>query len=302
VAGGVAAQTDGVDALIRAAGGVLCRPGTHGPEIAIVHRPRLDDWSLPKGKLHRGEHPMVGACREVWEETGVRPVLTGRLPTVSYQVIAGGQAMPKTVRYFVMRVDHDDGFVPGPETDLMAWLPAQQALQRLSYDRDVMVVSTLLRFPPAGPAVLLVRHATAGSAAGWSGPDLHRPLDSRGAARATALGEVLACFAPQRLLSAAPRRCQDTLAPLAATLGRPVEVEHAFDEDADPAYAVAALLSLAVADAGAVPVICSQGALIPALLAKLTGGDASQYVTAKGEGWLLGTGADGGLLTVDPLE
>jgi 8-oxo-dGTP diphosphatase len=151
-------------------------------------------------------------------------------------------------------------------------------------------------------AVLLVRHGKAGSPAGWSGPDDQRPLDSQGTAQAMGLGDVLACFAPQRLLSATPRRCRDTLAPLAAALGRPVEVEPAFDDDADPAGAAATVLSLAASDAGAVSVICSQGTLIAALLARLSGGHASQYVTAKGEGWLLGIGADGGLLSLDPLE
>ena len=95
----VAAQTDGVDALsrngrdpaepIRAAGGVLTRSGPHGVTVAMVHRPRHDDWTLPKGKLHRGEHPVVAARREVWEETGVEAWVGVRLPSVSYQVPVG---------------------------------------------------------------------------------------------------------------------------------------------------------------------------------------------------------------------
>src|SRR5258708_3255491 len=95
----VTAQTDGVDAparrpgpgggsgvgLLRSAGGVAARSNPEGgTEVALVHRPRFDDWSLPKGKLKRGEHPLAAAVREVREETGADALVGARLPTVSY--------------------------------------------------------------------------------------------------------------------------------------------------------------------------------------------------------------------------
>lgn len=67
--------------MIKAAGGVLWRPGRDGVEVALVHRPRYDDWSLPKGKIKGGEHPLLTAAREVREEAGVPPILGHRLPT-----------------------------------------------------------------------------------------------------------------------------------------------------------------------------------------------------------------------------
>ena len=101
----LAAQDYRVDGLIRAAGGVGCRRGTQSRcEVALVHRPRYDDWTLPKGKLKRGEHPLVAACREVWEETGVQPRAAGRLPTVSYRTGSGADEADKVVDYWAMTV------------------------------------------------------------------------------------------------------------------------------------------------------------------------------------------------------
>src|SRR5689334_14818299 len=87
---------------VRAAGGVLWRPSDFGPQYAVVHRPRYDDWSLPKGKLDKGEHPLAAAVREIREETGVRAHPQLRLPLVSYELPG---AVPKTVDFWLMRAD-----------------------------------------------------------------------------------------------------------------------------------------------------------------------------------------------------
>src|SRR5882724_2155359 len=97
--------------LIRAAGGVLWRPATAGAQVALVHRPRYDDWSLPKGKLDPGEHYLEAAVREVYEETAVRGSAGRRLPEIRYESLAG----PKVVRYWVMRAGAAEEFVPGDE-------------------------------------------------------------------------------------------------------------------------------------------------------------------------------------------
>ena len=87
---------------IRAAGGVVVKDG----QILLVHRPRHDDWSLPKGKIKRGEHPLAGAVREVHEETGVRGLPGVRLPTVTYEVWAGDSLVDKQVDYWAMTASH----------------------------------------------------------------------------------------------------------------------------------------------------------------------------------------------------
>jgi 8-oxo-dGTP pyrophosphatase MutT (NUDIX family) len=113
---------------VHAAGGVVLRNG----RVAVVHRPRYDDWSLPKGKLDPGESFEDAALREVEEETGLRCRLLRELPTVSYDV----RGRRKEVRYWAMEVEDETPFVPNEEVDEVRWVEPQEALALLSYDRD----------------------------------------------------------------------------------------------------------------------------------------------------------------------
>jgi 8-oxo-dGTP diphosphatase len=126
-----------VDEIVRAAGGVVWRRGPAGIEVVLVHRPRYDDWSLPKGKLHAGEDDVAGALREVEEETGLRAEAGRELPSTRYQDPRG---RPKVVRYFAMRPTGGSLAPAPPETDEVLWLPINEAAARLSYghDRDVL--------------------------------------------------------------------------------------------------------------------------------------------------------------------
>jgi 8-oxo-dGTP pyrophosphatase MutT (NUDIX family) len=119
------------EGLVRAAGGVLHREGL----VAVVHRPRYDDWTLPKGKLEPGEDDLAAALREVLEETGHRATVERDLGTIEYQVERGGRQLPKVVRYYAMRAQSGD-FAPHSEVDQLRWLPREQASELLSYDRD----------------------------------------------------------------------------------------------------------------------------------------------------------------------
>jgi 8-oxo-dGTP pyrophosphatase MutT (NUDIX family) len=113
---------------VHAAGGVVLRDG----RVAVVHRPRYDDWSLPKGKLDPGESSEEAALREVEEETGLRCRLVRELPTVSYDV----RGRLKVVRYWAMEVADETPFVPNDEVDEVCWVEPEEALALLSYDRD----------------------------------------------------------------------------------------------------------------------------------------------------------------------
>lgn len=282
---------------VRAAGGVLWRGGIDdgapalgrpvplAAEVALVHRPRYDDWSLPKGKLRRGEHPLVAACREVLEETGVRPAAGPRLPSVAYPVCLNGQTVEKTVDYWAMTTVADGGFAAGPEVDDVRWLPVPKALERLTYRHDIEVLGAFAALPPITGVVVLLRHAHAGSREAWAGPDTARPLDAAGLRRAHDLADLLVWFAPERLEAAAPYRCVQTLVPFAALVGRPIEIDSSFDEGADPAIAAGRLCELGTTSRSTV--VCSQGGLIPAALAALTGGRPEAYTTPKGAGWVL---------------
>ena len=118
---------------VEAAGGVVVRDGGAGTEVCVVHRPRYDDWTFPKGKLDPGETFEDAALREVEEETGLRCSLEAELPSTEYR---DSKDRPKIVRYWQMEVDEDPGFTPNDEVDELRWLPMAEARELLTYDRD----------------------------------------------------------------------------------------------------------------------------------------------------------------------
>ena len=109
--------------------------------MLLVHRPRYDDWSLPKGKLAQHEHVLSAAAREIEEETGLHCRLGRELVRTDY---VDGKGRPKTVRYWEM-VAEDGAFEPGDEVDEIAWLPVEDAAGRLSYDRDLPVLAAFTK-------------------------------------------------------------------------------------------------------------------------------------------------------------
>jgi 8-oxo-dGTP diphosphatase len=135
--------------VVRAAGGVVTRLGAGGEsDVLVVHRPRYDDWSLPKGKAEPGERDEDTALREVEEETGYRCILGTELPTVRYEDRRGRQ---KQVRFWHMTVRPDDSpgtneepaFVPNDEVDERRWISPTAAATLLSYDADRRLVRSL---------------------------------------------------------------------------------------------------------------------------------------------------------------
>ena len=212
---------------IRAAGAVLWRGGPLGIETALVHRPRYDDWSFPKGKAMPGEHVLLTAVREVAEEAGVRVALGRRLTTAHYTV----DGEPKRVDYWAARPVSPDGFAPGDEVDALSWVPLPAASQALSYARDVTLLDEFTAGPAGTAPVILIRHADAVGRKYWRraghADDLTRPLSSEGEAGAQELGEILSCFAPGRVISSGAQRCLATIAPYAALAGAVLETEPA---------------------------------------------------------------------------
>jgi 8-oxo-dGTP pyrophosphatase MutT (NUDIX family) len=134
--------------VVEAAGGVVRRRSPAGEEeVALIHRPRYDDWSLPKGKLEPGESGEEAALREVVEETGFRCRLAGPLPPVTYTDAKG---RPKRVRYWLME-PLEGRFEPGHEADELRWCKTDEAVALLSYERDRELVRTAAGQPPAEP-------------------------------------------------------------------------------------------------------------------------------------------------------
>jgi 8-oxo-dGTP pyrophosphatase MutT (NUDIX family) len=130
--------------VIRAAGGLLWRDGARGRELAIVHRPRRRDWSLPKGKLERGEGFRAAALREVREETGHAARLLGFAGYTLYVA----KRRPKVVLFWHMAADGASAFEPSAEVDQVEWLAAADAIRRLTHPNERRLVArAVLRGP-----------------------------------------------------------------------------------------------------------------------------------------------------------
>lgn len=215
--------------IVLAAGGVLWRPGHResAAEVAVIHRPRYDDWSLPKGKVDPGETEPVTAVREVFEETGHRVHLGHRVASVSYPI----DQRTKKVQYWSAR-SLGGSFAPNNEVDDLIWLPAAAAIKKVSYPYDRKVLRRWAKQPADTKSVLIVRHGTAGSKSRFSGDDNLRPLDKKGRAQAEALVAQLAAFGPTDVYSADRVRCHQTVEPLAEELGVPIHNEPALTEEA----------------------------------------------------------------------
>jgi 8-oxo-dGTP diphosphatase len=286
-----------VNHVVLAAGGVVYRWRPEGDaEILLVHRPRYDDWSLPKGKLDPGEHRLAAAVREVHEESGIRGVPQARLHNVRY--LTGEPGVEKHVEYWSMRTEADEGHEADHEVDVLQWMPLTTARDRLTYAHDRGVVAAFAALPPVTGVVVLVRHAHAGRRDGWEGPDDERPLDENGRRDAGNAAPLLALFGPSRVISAPALRCRDTVAPAADLLGLGLEVDGRFAEGGDPDEALHALQELA--QAAPATVVCSQGGLLRPLIASIRPGGETQ--TPKGTAWVLSFTETGEIASANHLD
>jgi 8-oxo-dGTP diphosphatase len=131
------------DGVVRAAGGLVTRPGADGePELLLVHRPKYDDWTLPKGKAEPGETDEECALREVEEETRLVCKLGDEVGVSEYEDASG---RPKRVRYFAMTPEKEQEAGAQNEVDAVSWVPLKQARGALSYERDVEIVERSAR-------------------------------------------------------------------------------------------------------------------------------------------------------------
>jgi ADP-ribose pyrophosphatase YjhB (NUDIX family) len=262
----------------------------------VVHRPKYDDWSLPKGKPEPGEHLLQTAHREVLEETGLGVVLGRRSVRTGYSVqLPDGRPAPKQVDYWTGQWV-GGAFVANDEVDALRWLPVAEAAELCTHAHDRTVLADLERTDvPLMPTVVLVRHGRAGDRYEWDGPDELRPLDGKGQRQAQRLAEVLPLLHPTAVFSAPRTRCEQTVTPLAESLSLPVVPLPELGEeefDADPEAGLATLERLLVPrPAPGVTVVCSQGGAIPSVLMALgvrVEGPRVCPPAAKGSVWVLG--------------
>jgi 8-oxo-(d)GTP phosphatase len=267
---------------VRAAGGAVLRAGPGRQlEVLLVHRPGHRDWTLPKGKVEPGEAEEDCALREVNEETGLECLLGPELGTSQYRDRRGRE---KGVRYWAMTA-LDGGFVANDEVDEVRWMSLPAAGRQLSYPGDRAILEAIE--PALGSLVLLVRHARAGDRDRWTADDRLRPLDERGRRQARAMVAPLAGWAVPRLVSSPYVRCVQTLEPLSAHLGVPIEHDSAVAEGVSAEKARGLIGRL-----GPGPVVlCTHGDIMEALVGE---GEPKK----KGSTWLLARREKG----IEPLR
>ena len=247
------------------AGGVVLGPGR---TVLLVHRPKYDDWSFPKGKLNRGEHPTTAAVREVEEETGVRIRLGLPLADQHYLVRAG----TKRVHYWIGRAVSDpgvDGYEPNAEIDEVGWFPVDKARRRLTYQFDVDTLDEALEHARKTRTMVVLRHGQARSRKAWRSDDRERPLLATGKHQAARLVPVLAAYDVRRLVSSTSTRCVQTLEPYAAATGRTLRTDLQLSEEDATRKGVRRLVSSFVdaleerpASAGGL-VVCTHRPVLP---------------------------------------
>ena len=251
--------------MIRAAGALLWRENSDlSIEVALIHRPRYDDWSLPKGKLEIGETALQCAYREVLEETGIRASFTRHLGAVEYE--ESGQQ--KRVKYWAAycALDQSD-FIANEEVDQMRWLPATQALEQATHDSDKSIIETFMNQEQHTDTLIILRHTKSLERGDWDEADSHRTLDETGFDQAQLLIKHLEPFAIDELYTSDYTRCVQTVTPLAHARGLSITTvpslnEESFELDPDKAISFANALKQDEKNI----LICSHNPVIPSML------------------------------------
>ena len=256
-----------------AAGAVLWRIQDEQLLIAVIHRGRYDDWSLPKGKVDRGESLPQTAVREIREETGLKVRLGVPLSTAKYLLGSGAQ---KEVHYWAAKVTAKalakSNFKPDDEVAEVTWKTAEEASKVLSYEHDLQLVREVVALHEAQnldtKPIILLRHAKAMPRSDFKGTDDgKRPLLPFGLEQAAALIPLIGAYGVKRVVSSPWNRCMTTVEPYAKTKKLPILKRSALSEagnDADPARA-REVVDEATTD-GISTVICSHRPALPNII------------------------------------
>ncbi len=247
-----------------AAGAVVVR---NHKQVLLVHRPRYDDWSFPKGKLDRGEHALTAAVREVEEETGVKVRLGPPLPDQRYSM---GRRW-KTVHYWVGEaIDSDDisTYWPNAEIDDLKWVSVRKAPELLTYAHDRRTLRKSLRKRPPTNALVIVRHASARSRRTWKQEDPIRPLLKTGDQQAKRLVPLLAAYDVTRVVTSPSERCLQTVVPYAEKRDLKIRKRPPVSEESATPEGVAEVVSKLIGS-GENSVLCSHRPVLPLIFDSL---------------------------------
>ena len=287
---------------ILAAGAVLWRRDQDGVlMVALIHRPRYDDWSIPKGKVDPGESHISCAQREILEETGFTSTFGPELGVVVYDV----EGVPKVVRYWSAQARSEAVGKPNPEeVDEVEWLTPSAARARLTLDDDRAILDYFLDFGPDTTPLVLLRHAKAVKRGDWDGDDGDRPLDNFGQVQAKRLLQNFLPYAIAEIYSSDAIRCLETVTSMAQVLNVQITIspelsEYRFATHPESAFEYAQLLLHSNQPA----VICSHNPILPKLLKKLIGKKNFKELDGKlnpGDSWILHR-RDGEIIAIDTV-
>lgn len=251
--------------MIRAAGALLWRENhTLELEIALIHRPKYDDWSLPKGKIEIGETALQCAYRELLEETGIRATFTRQLGSVEYE--ESGQQ--KRVIFWAAQCGlNSSTFVPNDEVDQLLWLSVDDALAKATHSSDREMIENFGGQPHRTDSLIILRHTKALERGDWDELDSLRTLDELGFDQAQLLIKHLEPFAIDEIYTSNYTRCVQTVTPLAHARGLSItEVpslnEETFEEDPQRSVSFANALKQDEKNI----LICSHNPVIPTML------------------------------------
>ncbi|CAB4865760.1 MAG: NUDIX domain-containing protein [Actinobacteria bacterium] len=294
---------DAKEPIIYAAGAVLWRLSKDNKvEIALIHRPRYDDWSLPKGKLDANETMIGCAHREVMEETGYSAIFGPELGFATYNFEGGS----KYVKYWSAQAIGEPAGKPDPlEVDEILWLTPSQARKKLTLEDDRSIVDFFLEFGTGTTALVLLRHAKALKREEWDGDDDDRPLAHVGQIQAKRLLSIYLPFAIQEVHSSDAMRCIETIEPMTRSLSmNPIfssdlsEYRFAKDKEAALDYAQDLI------QRGQSAIICSHNPILPKLLKKLIGKKNFKELALElnpAQAWVLHH-RDGEIIAVDWVD
>lgn len=256
--------------LIQAAGAVLWRKNSESEiEIAVIHRPRYHDWSLPKGKVENSESHIATAYREVLEETGYTSTFGPEIGVVVYQL----EGAPKEVRYWAAQAsDIQEGSSNREEVDQIDWLSPKLAKERLTNKDDQKIVDYFLEFGTGTFPIILLRHAKALKRTEWRGDDGDRPLEHKGQLQAKRLLPIYLPYGVKEFHTSDALRCTETVEPMA----RAMEITPIFSADlSEYGYEKDKEVSLDyiqdLMNRGIPALVCSHNPIIPKLVKKLVG-------------------------------
>jgi 8-oxo-dGTP diphosphatase len=288
--------------IVQAAGAVLWRYSQKKIEIALVHRPRYDDWSLPKGKVEEKESHIACAYREVIEETGYTPVFGPEIGQASYKVEEG----KKVVRYWSARAS-DTPLMPidKNEIDEVLWLEVNEARKKLTLDDDRAIVDFFVEFGVDTTPMVLLRHAKALKRDDWNGDDSDRPLDNLGQLQAKRLLPQFYPYDISEIHSSDAYRCMQTVEELTRALDLNIIIgldlsEDVYSKDKDAALEYVSSLM----NKNKNLLICSHNPILPKVLKKLVGKKYFKELDSKlepAQAWVIHH-RDGDVISVDWVD